>query len=116
MKWLVFIAGLIDGAGGTFATVVYAHMNWEKKDDTIIFPMKVFYEHENDGRVFISGTLTGPGVGYPNNTYTISCVKDEHECSISHIDQIGTNLIGRLEVAYNIPIVLERVRGDRFRR
>lgn len=66
--------------------------------------MKVFVEGENDAWVLISGTLTGPEVGYPNNTYTISCVKEEHECSISHIDQIGTNQIGRLEVAYNIPI------------
>jgi hypothetical protein len=42
MKWLVFIAGLVVGAGGMFATVVYAHMNWQERDDTIIFPMKVF--------------------------------------------------------------------------
>jgi hypothetical protein len=52
-------------------------------DDDIIFASKNFYD--NDFAVAISGTLTGDGVLYKNNTHSIWCIKDRHECLIASI-------------------------------
>ncbi len=47
--------------------------------------------------VNISGTLTGDGVGYPNNTNNITCHKDLGICLVSSVEQIGFNQVGRLD-------------------
>ncbi|MGA8171116.1 MAG: hypothetical protein WB816_09870 [Methylocystis sp.] len=43
-------------------------------DDNIMFDNKHF--HDFGSSVGISGTLTGDGLAYKNNTYSILCVKD----------------------------------------
>jgi hypothetical protein len=104
MKWILFVVGLVLGAIGAFATVVYAHMNrLEERDDNIVFSDKT-YSDLGDESVGISGTLTGPGVGYPNNTYSISCYKKRGECWYNSIEQIGKNQVGRLDFVGSIPI------------
>jgi hypothetical protein len=55
--------------------------------------------------VAISGTLTGKGLAYPNNTYVVSCNKEWKACFVSFVEQIGHNQIGRMEYPYPYPIV-----------
>jgi hypothetical protein len=55
--------------------------------------------------VGISGTMKGDGVIYKNNTHAIWCIKDRQECLVSSIQQIGDNLMGRLDYPYSVPIV-----------
>jgi hypothetical protein len=55
--------------------------------------------------VGISGTMKGDGVIYKNNTYAIWCIKDRKECLVSSIEQIGDNLMGRLQYPYSVPII-----------
>jgi hypothetical protein len=45
----------------------------------------------------VSGTLTGPGLGYPNNAYAITCSQEERTCQVSSIEQIGRKQVGRLD-------------------
>jgi hypothetical protein len=95
MKWVLFAVGLVLGAVGAFATVVYAHMNrMDERDDNIVFSDKTFADL-GDMTVGISGTLTGPGLGYPNTTYSIVCYRERRECFYNSIEQIGKNQVGR---------------------
>ena len=72
------------------------------RDDTskgdIIFSRKTFVDNPEilGGFVSISGTLTGDGLAYTNNTINVSCYRDRTECWASKIDQIGPNQIGSL--------------------
>ena len=65
------------------------------KED-IILGMKIFTDSIYG--VSITGTLTGDGVDYRNNTVTIVCYQDRMECWISRINQIGPNHMGSLQV------------------
>jgi hypothetical protein len=73
-------------------------------DDDIVFASKLFTDLPNYGAVAISGTLTGDGVGYKNNTISISCYKDRRECYIAYVEQIGYNEIGRMQNVDIFPI------------
>ena len=73
------------------------------RDDDIIFAPKNFAD-SGDQWVGISGTLTGNGVGYKNNTTVVSCEKDRKECFFYSIEQIGHNQIGRLDYPGTYPI------------
>lgn len=70
----------------------------------IIFDSKSFAD--NGLAVGISGTLTGDGVLFKNNTYSIWCIKDRRECLIATIAQMSGsgNHIGRLDYPYTMPI------------
>jgi hypothetical protein len=46
--------------------------------------------------VNISGTPTGNGVSYPNNTSNISCYSESRICRVSSVEQIGFDQIGRM--------------------
>lgn len=71
-----------------------------------MFDRKFFFDFANisSGFVGASGTLTGPGMAYPNSTYAIHCSKDRNECLVTSIEQIGENQIGRLEMPYAYPV------------
>jgi hypothetical protein len=71
-------------------------------DDDITFAGKSFYD--NGYAVAISGTLTGDGVAYKNNSHSIWCIKEREECLIAAIEQIGEKQTGRLEYPYSIPV------------
>lgn len=86
---------------GTISAAVCVNNAWASDDD-IIFDNKHF--HDLGDSIGISGTLTGDGLAYKNNTYSIFCVKDRQECFIASIEQIGERLVGRLDYAYSIPI------------
>jgi hypothetical protein len=77
------------------------------KSDDMIFGIKSFSDIPQilGGFVSISGTLTGDGVGYENNTITVSCYRDRMECEASSIDQIGSNQLGSLYPPVSYPII-----------
>ena len=65
-----------------------------------MFSQRAFFDSvttTGDGFVYISGTLTGEGIGYKNNSTVIACYKDGMECMTYIVEQIGENQIGRLE-------------------
>jgi hypothetical protein len=64
--------------------------------DDIVFAGKTFVDLPDYGSITISGTLTGDGIGYKNNTIRVSCYKDRRECYIASVEQIGHNQIGSL--------------------
>jgi hypothetical protein len=109
-KLALFIGGLVLGAVGAFGTIIYLQSNKQEPDDQIVFAAKNFVDLNKVagtefGSVAISGTLTGKGLGYPNNTYAVSCSKEWNACFVSFVEQIGYNQIGRMEYPYPYPIV-----------
>jgi hypothetical protein len=82
----------------------YIRVEAARQDDQIVFSPKAFHNSETipalRGQippfVNISGTLTGDGVGYPNNTNNITCRKDSGICLVSSVEQIGLNQVGSL--------------------
>ena len=53
-------------------------------EEEIKFAPKMFADGSE--AVEVSGTLTGTGVGYPNNTHVVSCVKDRKECFVTAVE------------------------------
>lgn len=79
----------------------------DRAADDIVFAPKNFADSGQrgfEGSVGISGTLTGDGVAYKNNTTVIYCEKDRRECVTYSVEQIGQNHIGRLDYPDIIPI------------
>lgn len=60
---------------------------------------------DNGELVGIAGTMKGEGVIYKNNTYAIRCLQSNKECTVTSIEQIGDNLMGRLEYPYDVPVI-----------
>ena len=60
--------------------------------------------HDTEQMVAVSGTLTGPGMAYPNNTYSIACYQAMKECWMTYVDAIDAQQIGRMDAptAYDI--------------
>jgi hypothetical protein len=108
-KLLVFICGFLLGVVGAIGTLIY----WEARkppppEDQLVFAEKNFYDSKMDGEfgyVGISGTLTGKGMGYANNTYAVSCIRTYKACFVSYVQQIGHEQIGRMENPSPYPIV-----------
>jgi hypothetical protein len=107
MRVFLFVVGIFIGAAGGFAGGVYLFS--QKPDQEIVFAKKSFWDHKpaviGEGYVSFSGTVTGAGVGYPNNTYSYTCFEDRKECWSSYIEQIGGNQIGRMDAPTPHPIV-----------
>jgi hypothetical protein len=61
---------------------------------------------DNGEVVGIAGTIKGEGVIYKNNTYAIRCMQSNRECTVTSIEQIGDNLMGRLEYPYDVPVIV----------
>lgn len=76
-------------------------------EQQIMFAPKAFYDSDQttgEGFVYISGTLSGDGVAYKNNTVAVTCYKDRMECLTSSIEQIGPNQVSRLDQPTSYPI------------
>ena len=77
-------------------------------DQQITFDRKAFWDSTQstgaDQEVYVAGTLTGEGVGFPNNSVSITCYKDRMECVTYQVWQIGQNQIGRLDVPSIYPV------------
>lgn len=80
----------------------------KQPDEPIVFAPKEFFDSAQtaagDGIVYIAGTLTGPGIGYQNNTTAIACYLDLRECFTYSVNQIGPNQIGRLDAPVRYPV------------
>jgi hypothetical protein len=103
MRWVLLIVGLVIGfvAGG--GSIIYLQQqNKDTGEMAIVFPEKFYYDTE--AMVAVSGTLTGQGMAYPNNTYSIGCYRDMKECWLTYVQAIGGLLIGRMDApfAYDI--------------
>ncbi|WP_426441467.1 hypothetical protein [Bradyrhizobium genosp. P] len=103
MKSAVFLVGgligLIVGAG----SLLFLQARDKQPDDmAIMFAPKNFYDSE--AVVAVSGTLAGKGLGYPNNTFSIACIKDRKECWTSSVQAIGAQQIGRMDAPYEFEI------------
>ena len=77
-------------------------------DQDIVLGPKNFYD--STGRpgpeiVYVSGTLTGEGIGYKNNSTFVACYSDQKECFIYWIEQIGEKHMSSLSPPAIIPIV-----------
>jgi hypothetical protein len=115
LRWTLFVVGLliglVGGAGGMLYLVV---QNKTAEFDDIVLAEKMFFD--NDAAVSASGTMTGDSVAYPNNSYSIGCYKDQKECWVSSVEQIGPKQIGRMDAPYSYDIVkwtpYEVVAGD----
>jgi hypothetical protein len=99
MKWVLSVVGLVVGFVGGAAAILYLQQgNKETGEMSIIFAKKLYYENPN--LVTVSGTLTGPGMAYPNNTYSIGCFKDRKECWLTYVSAIGAQQIGRMDAPW----------------
>jgi|SRR5215469_6167576 len=86
----------------TLAAALCLDHSWGDADDDIVFAAKNFVDLPYYGSVAISGTLTGDGVGYKNNTISIY---------IAYVEQIGPNQIGRLADAECRPHEIMAITG-----
>jgi hypothetical protein len=108
-KLALFICGLVLGAVGAFGWLFYQKMHKPPPDNQIVFARKNFYDSKQTGMEFglvaISGTLTGKGLGYPNNTYAVSCYDRYKACFVAFVEQIGNDQISRMQNPFDYPIV-----------
>jgi hypothetical protein len=88
--------GVIVGfVGGVSALIYLQERNKDGVESSIIFAPKNYYD--SDAMVAVSGTLTGQGIAYPNNTYSIACFQERKECWMTSVDAIGAQQIGRMD-------------------
>ena len=110
MRWGSFVAGVLVGAAGMFAMGIYWLISREKvpSENDILFSPKAYHESEfivDAGLVYIAGTMTGQGLAYPNNTYSITCYQNRRECLVAYAEAIGGNQIGRMDMPTIYPVV-----------
>jgi hypothetical protein len=99
MRSVLFLVGLVLGFLGGVGTIIYLQQrNKDTGEMSIVFAQKSYYE--TPAVVTISGTLTGEGLGYPNNTYSIACFQDRKECWMTSVEAIGGLQIGRMDSPY----------------
>jgi hypothetical protein len=116
MRWVLFVVGLLIGLVGGAGGMLYLVMQNKAaaETDEIVLAPKAFLD--NDASVSASGTMTGDGLAYPNNSYSIGCYRDHKECWITGFEQIGPKQIGRMDAPYSYDIVkwtpYEVVAGD----
>ena len=99
MRSVLFLVGLVLGFLGGVGTIIYLQQrNKDTGEMSIVFAQKNYYE--TPAVVTVSGTLTGEGLGYPNNTYSIACFQDRKECWMTSVEAIGGLQIGRMDSPY----------------
>jgi hypothetical protein len=99
MRSVLFLVGLVLGFLGGVGTIIYLQQRSKDTGEmSIVFAQKSYYE--TPAVVTISGTLTGEGLGYPNNTYSIACFQDRKECWMTSVEAIGGLQIARMDSPY----------------
>ena len=93
MKVAVFIAGLAVGFGCGAVGLIYL------KDRIPTEFAKKSYNDDKDDVVTVSGTLTGE-VEFPNNTCSIGCYRDLHQCWIACVQSIGGTQLGPITAPF----------------
>jgi hypothetical protein len=77
-------------------------------EQQIVFASKSFYDDaktNGSGMIYVAGTLTGEDLGYKNNSTVVACYADRMECLTYSVEQIGPNLIGRLDMPVSYPVI-----------
>jgi hypothetical protein len=115
MRIVLLLVGLAIGfLGGAGAMIYLQERNKDSNEMAIVFAQKLY--HETPDVVTVSGTLTGEGLGYPNNTHSIGCFKDRKECWMTSVQAIGGLQIGRMDSPYAYDVrkwsAYEVVAGD----
>jgi hypothetical protein len=77
--------------------------SFESGEEHVKFAPMNFYDHKES--VGISGTLTGPDLGFKMNSYAIACIKELNHCIVASAEAIGDNQIGRLDYPYLVPVI-----------
>jgi hypothetical protein len=72
-------------------------------EEEIRFAPKAFF-NESGESVEVSGTLTGGGVGYPNNTHVVYCLRQRKECFVTAVEA-DKNYVSRVTGPDIIPII-----------
>jgi hypothetical protein len=85
------VVGFVGGAGW----ILYSQESKAPNEMSIIFAKKNYFDSPD--AVLVSGTLTGPGLGYPNNTYAMGCYREHKECWMTYVQAIGGLQIGRMD-------------------
>jgi len=103
MRWLLLLVGLLIGVVSGVASIVYLQdRNKDTGEMSVVFSQKNYYDTSDV--VAVSGTLTGEGIAYPNNTYSIACFRERKECWMTSVQAIGGQLIGRMDAPYEYEI------------
>jgi hypothetical protein len=74
----------------------------------IVLGQKNFYDSAGKPGpeiVYISGALTGDGIGYKNNSALFACYSDRRECLAYSIEQIGDNQMSSLSPPIIYPVI-----------
>ncbi len=104
MRWVLLLVGLLVGYVGGAGSIIYLQTRNTSDigEMSIMFAPKNYYD--GDQFVAVSGTLTGPDMAYPNNTYSIACYQQSKECWSTYVEAIGARQIGRMDApsAYDI--------------
>ena len=74
-------------------------------NSNIIFGERFYYENPDEDAVYATGTMTGPGIAYPDNTVGLTCYRDRNYCSYTSVHAIGANHIGRMDPPSEYDIV-----------
>jgi hypothetical protein len=91
----VFFAAAVSALGCTRQT--------PQTPQDIIFAGKTFYDPGKKAAfVAVSGTLTGPGIAYENNSTLVVCYADMKECLTYSVEQIGPTK----SAAFSFPSVI----------
>ena len=75
----------------------------EQSENSIIFGEKFYYEA--DDALYVAGTMTGPGIAYPNNTVGLTCYRVRNYCSYTSVHATGANHIARMDPPNEYDIV-----------
>ena len=103
MRWFLLLVGLVIGfVGGAGSLIYLQERNKDTGEMSIVFAQKNYYE--TPALVTVTGTLTGEGMAYPNNTYSIACFQDRKECWMTSVNAIGAQLIGRMDAPYEYEV------------
>jgi hypothetical protein len=100
---LGLVVGAAFGAGGMYWMMQHAAPP-AQTETSIVLPDKVFTDTGGAAYpvVTIQGRWAGEGIGYKNNAVTVMCVKNDDECWVAGVDQIGVNQVS-LDL-YSLPL------------
>jgi len=75
------------------------------RNNNIIFGERFYYENPDEEVVYVTGTMTGPGIAYPNNTVGLTCYRDRNYCSYISVHATRANRIARMDPPNEYDIV-----------
>ena len=106
-----------------FVAVFYLYIEQLRKpepsgNNNIIFGEKFCYENPDEDAVYVTGTMSGPGIAYPDNTVGLTFYRDRNYCSYTSVYATGANHIVRIDPPSEYDIVKwdgdEIIAEDRF--